>query len=255
MTMKDYSTYFEGKDWVHQLGFCAPDWHAFMTAHNRLFGSGPFFYTTNTFGKLLYHGEEVDCKGLEFHACYGAWGSHSIEVVTQNDWSIPTMFTELNKEEEPGLNHVHIFVDSLAEAQDACDFLGIDVITVGYGARLRGQALVHGGRHAQGSGLCRAVRRAACQEPPRCHHRRSREVGRFARDDVHSHGRKVIFLSLPGDVWDPPAGDMPISEACRGLIPQPQVHGTPLSSRRPKPVDFRSSRVWGGEHESSLPTC
>lgn len=42
------------------------------------------------------------------------------------------MFTELNKEEEPGLNHVHIFVDSLAEAQDACDFLGIDVITVGY---------------------------------------------------------------------------------------------------------------------------
>lgn len=132
MTMKDYSTYFEGKDWVHQLGFCAPDWHAFMTAHNRLFGSGPFFYTTNTFGKLLYHGEEVDCKGLEFHACYGAWGSHSIEVVTQNDWSIPTMFTELNKEEEPGLNHVHIFVDSLAVAQDACDFLGIDVITVGY---------------------------------------------------------------------------------------------------------------------------
>lgn len=132
MTMKDYSTYFEGKDWVHQLGFCAPDWRAFMTAHNRLFGSGPFFYTTNTFGKLLYHGEEVDCKGLEFHACYGAWGSHSIEVVTQNDWSIPTMFTELNKEEEPGLNHVHIFVDSLAEAQDACDFLGIDVITVGY---------------------------------------------------------------------------------------------------------------------------
>ena len=96
MTMKDYSTYFEGKDWVHQLGFCAPDWHAFMTAHNRLFGSGPFFYTTNTFGKLLYHGEEVDCKGLEFHACYGAWGSHSIEVVTQNDWSIPTMFTAVS---------------------------------------------------------------------------------------------------------------------------------------------------------------
>lgn len=26
------------------------------------------------------------------------------------------MFTELNKEEEPGLNHVHILVDSLAEA-------------------------------------------------------------------------------------------------------------------------------------------
>ncbi len=132
MARKDFTNYFQGKDWVHQLGFCAPDWRAFMTAHNRLFGSGPFFYTTNTFGKLLYHGDEVNCEGLEFHACYGAWGSHSIEVVTQNDWSIPTMFTELNKEEEPGLNHIHIFVDSLAEAQDACDFLGIEVITVGY---------------------------------------------------------------------------------------------------------------------------
>ena len=129
---KDFENYFKGKDWVHQLGFCAPDWRQFMIEHNKLFGSGPFFYTTNTFGKLLYHGEEVDCTGLEFHASYGAWGSHSIEVVTQNDWSIPTMFTELNKQDEPGLNHVHIFVDSLAEAQEACDFYGIPVITVGY---------------------------------------------------------------------------------------------------------------------------
>ena len=32
----------------------------FMIEHNKLFGSGPFFYTTNTFGKLLYHGG-VNC--------------------------------------------------------------------------------------------------------------------------------------------------------------------------------------------------
>lgn len=130
--MVDFNDYFKGKDWVHQLGFYAPDWKQFMTDHNKLFGSGPFFYTTNTFGKLLYRGEEVDCKGLEFHACYGAWGSHSIEVVTQNDWTVPTMFTEFNKQDEPGFNHIHMFVDSLAEAQDACDFLKIPVITVGY---------------------------------------------------------------------------------------------------------------------------
>ena len=130
--VKDYTDYFKDRDWVHQLGFCAPDWRQFMTEHHRLFGSGPFFYTTNTFGKLLYHGEEVDCAGLEFHAAYGAWGSHSIEVVTQNDWSVPTMFTELNKQGVAGLNHVHMFVESLEEAQDACDFLDIPVITVGY---------------------------------------------------------------------------------------------------------------------------
>ena len=132
VSTRHFESYFKDRDWVHQLGFCAPDWRAFMTQHNRLFGSGPFLYTTNTFGRLLYHGEEVDCTGLEFHACYGAWGTHSIEVVTQNDWSVPTMFTELNKPDEPGLNHVHMFVESLEEAQDACDFLKIPVITVGY---------------------------------------------------------------------------------------------------------------------------
>ena len=132
VSTKHFESYFKDRDWVHQLGFCAPDWRGFMTEHNRLFGSGPFLYTTNTFGRLLYHGEEVDCTGLEFHACYGAWGSHSIEVVTQNDWSIPTMFTELNEPGVPGLNHVHMFVESLEEAQDACDFLKIPVITVGY---------------------------------------------------------------------------------------------------------------------------
>ena len=74
----------------------------------------------------------MDCKGLEFHACYGAWGSHSVEVVEQNDLSVPTMFTELNDTSKPGLNHIHIFMDDLEEANDACHFLGIPVITVGY---------------------------------------------------------------------------------------------------------------------------
>lgn len=129
---KDYADYFKGRDWVHMLGFCAPDWKEFMTEHNRLFGSGPFFYTTNTFGKLVYHGEEVDCKGLEFHACYGAWGSHSIEVVSQNDWSVPTMFTELNEQGKPGFNHIHMFVESLQEAKEACEALEIPIITIGY---------------------------------------------------------------------------------------------------------------------------
>ena len=72
---RDYQEYFSGKDWVHQLGFYAPDWRRFVVEHNRVFGSGPFLYTTNTFGKLLYYGEQVDCSGLEFRAAYGAWGA------------------------------------------------------------------------------------------------------------------------------------------------------------------------------------
>lgn len=129
---KDYTDYFKGRDWVHMLGFYAQDWRKFMTDHNRVFGSGPFFYTTNTFSRLLFHGDEVDCTGLEFHAAYGAWGSHTIEVVEPAPFSVPTMFSEINSEGEPGFNHLHIFVEDLEEAQDACEFLKIPVITVGY---------------------------------------------------------------------------------------------------------------------------
>ena len=42
------------------------------------------------------------------------------------------MFSEINSEGEPGFNHLHIFVEDLEEAQDACEFLKIPVITVGY---------------------------------------------------------------------------------------------------------------------------
>ncbi len=132
MAEKDYADYFRGRDWVHMLGFYAPDWKAFMKRHHDLFGSGPFFYTTNTFGKLLYYGEEVDCKDLEFHACYGAWGSHTIEVVQPDPFEVPTMFSEINEKDKPGFNHIHIFVESLAEALEACEALDIPVITVGY---------------------------------------------------------------------------------------------------------------------------
>lgn len=131
--MKDYADYFKGRDWVHQLGFFAPDWKAFMQRHHELFGSGPFYYTTNTFGKLIYRGDEVDCSGLEFHACYGAWGSHSIEVVQPDPFDVPTMYSDMNDPDTPGFNHLHIFVEDLEEAWDACEFLSIPVVTVGYG--------------------------------------------------------------------------------------------------------------------------
>ena len=100
---KDYTDYFKGRDWVHMLGFYAQDWRKFMTDHNRVFGSGPFFYTTNTFSRLLFHGDEVDCTGLEFHAAYGAWGSHTIEVVEPVPFSVPTMFSEIDSEGNYGL--------------------------------------------------------------------------------------------------------------------------------------------------------
>lgn len=128
----DWKDYFKGRDFVHQVGFYSPDWKTFAMKHHELFGSGPFYYTTNTFGRLLYRGQEVDCKGLKFHAAYGAWGSHTVEVVTQEPWDVPTMFTVGNAENQPGINHIHMFVEDLEEAQKACDVLSIPVVTVGY---------------------------------------------------------------------------------------------------------------------------
>lgn len=131
--MANYADYFKGKDFVHQLGFYAPDWRKFCEAHHRVFGSGPFYYTTNTFGKLIYRGEEVDCKGLKFHAAYGGWGSHSVEVVQQDPVDVMTMFRDGGDMDKPSYNHMHLFVDDLEEARDACEFLKIPVVTIGWG--------------------------------------------------------------------------------------------------------------------------
>ncbi len=127
----DLKDYFKGRDFVHQIGFYAPDWKAFAQNHHDLFGSGPFFHTTNTFGRLIYRGEEVDCSNLKFEACYGGWGSHSIEVVQQVG-DAPTMFTEYNDMDAMGMNHIHLFVEDMDQALEACELLNIPVITIGY---------------------------------------------------------------------------------------------------------------------------
>jgi len=128
----DWKDYFKGRDFVHQIGFYAPDWREFATKHHALFGSGPFYYTTNTFGRLIYRGREVDCSNLKFHAAYGAWGSHSVEVVQQEPADVPTMFTDQGDMTCTGINHIHMFVEDLEEAQKACEVLDIPVVTVGY---------------------------------------------------------------------------------------------------------------------------
>ena len=62
----DWKDYFKNRDFVHQIGFYAPDWKHFALKHHELFGSGPFYYTTNTFGRLIYRGKEVDAGSLKF---------------------------------------------------------------------------------------------------------------------------------------------------------------------------------------------
>lgn len=128
----DWKDYFKNRDFVHQIGFYAPDWKRFALKHHELFGSGPFYYTTNTFGRLIYRGEEVDASELKFHAAYGAWGSHTVEVVQQEPLRTPTMFTDGNDMTCAGINHIHMFVEDLAEAQYACEVLDIPIVTIGY---------------------------------------------------------------------------------------------------------------------------
>lgn len=128
--MKDYSDYFKGRDFVHQIGFYSPDGKAFVEAHNRLFGSGPFFTTVNKFGKVIYRDKELE-KPFDLQAYYGAWGSHSVEVVQQLS-SGDSMYTDFNDMDKPGINHIHMFVESLEEAKEACEALGIPIVTIGY---------------------------------------------------------------------------------------------------------------------------
>lgn len=128
----EWKDYFKNRDFVHQVGFYAPDYRVFAKKHHELFRSGPFYYTTNTFGRLIYRGQEVDCINVKFHAAYGAWGSHSVEVVQQEPLDAPTMFTDNNDMFCAGINHLHMFVEDLSEAEQACKVLGIPIVTIGY---------------------------------------------------------------------------------------------------------------------------
>ena len=128
----EWKDYFKNREFVQQVGFYAPDYRAFAEKHHELFGSGPFYYTTNTFGRLIYRGQEVDCSNVKFHAAYGAWGSHSVEVVQQEPLDAPTMFTDNNDMLRAGINHLHMFVEDLSEAEQACKALDIPIVTIGY---------------------------------------------------------------------------------------------------------------------------
>lgn len=128
--MKDYTDYFKGRDFVHQIGFYSPDGEAFVKAHNKLFGSGPFYTTTNKFSKIIYRGKELE-KPFELQAYYGSWGSHTVEVVQQLTPG-DSMYTDYNDMDKPGINHMHMFVESLEEAKEACEALGIPIVIIGY---------------------------------------------------------------------------------------------------------------------------
>ena len=127
---KDYTDYFKGRDFVHQVGYYAPDGERFAREHNKLFGSGPFFTTVNKFNKIIYRGRELE-KPFELRAYYGAWGSHSVEVVQQLTPG-DSMYTDFNDMDKPGINHLHMFVESLEEAKEACEALGIPIVVIGY---------------------------------------------------------------------------------------------------------------------------
>lgn len=42
------------------------------------------------------------------------------------------MYTDFNDMDRPGINHIHMFVESLEEAKEACEALGIPIVIVGY---------------------------------------------------------------------------------------------------------------------------
>ena len=127
---QNYANYFKGRDFVHQIGFYSPDGEQFVREHNRLFGSGPYFTTINKFNKIIYRGRELE-KPFSLRAYYGAWGSHSVEVVQQLTPG-DSMYTDYNDMDKPGINHLHMFVESLEEAKEACEALDIPIVVIGY---------------------------------------------------------------------------------------------------------------------------
>jgi catechol 2,3-dioxygenase-like lactoylglutathione lyase family enzyme len=97
---------------VRQLAYKVNDLEAAAAAHNRQFGSGPFFVSRHVPLASSHHrGVERD---FDHSSAYGQWGSVMVELVVQHNpdpSALHDMFPHGSGAQ--GLHHAALFVDDL----------------------------------------------------------------------------------------------------------------------------------------------
>ena len=97
---------------VRQLAYKVNDLEAAAAAHNRAFGSGPFFVLRHiALASSVHRGVE---RPFDHSSAYGQWGSVMVELVMQHnpdDSALHEMFPHGSGRE--GLHHAALFVADL----------------------------------------------------------------------------------------------------------------------------------------------
>lgn len=106
---------------ILQNGFAVRDWRAAADHWVNVMGVGPFFLMDHIeFEWCEYRGEPVD---LDLGVAIAYTGGQQIELVQQyND--APSIYTEFLAANEPGLQHMGVFVDDLQATLDERDLRG-----------------------------------------------------------------------------------------------------------------------------------
>ncbi len=100
---------------VRQLAYKVDDLEAAISAHHRLFGSGPFFVARHIALTASQHrGVE---KPFDHSSAYGQWGQLMVELVVQHNPD-PSALHDMFPWESgtQGLHHAALFVDDVASA-------------------------------------------------------------------------------------------------------------------------------------------
>jgi hypothetical protein len=100
---------------VRQLAYKVNDLEAAARAHNRLYGSGPFFILRHVaLESSTYRGTQ---QPFDHSSAYGQWGAVMVELVVQHNRepsALHDMFPHASGRE--GLHHAALFVDDLEAA-------------------------------------------------------------------------------------------------------------------------------------------
>ena len=98
-----------------QNGFAVRDWRAAAEHWVEVMGVGPFFLMDHIeFDWCEFRGEPVE---LDLSVAIAYTGGQQIELVQQHN-DAPSIYTEFLADNEPGLQHMGVFVDDLRATLD-----------------------------------------------------------------------------------------------------------------------------------------
>lgn len=112
---------------IVQIAYLPSDFDAALQHWTQVMGVGPFFLMENIqLGDMRYRGQPTDAA---FSIAIGYWGDIQIELIrAEND--APSIYSGEYAVTDR-MHHVCIFIDSIADARNACKQIGAEILVEG----------------------------------------------------------------------------------------------------------------------------